>query len=90
MPPMRAFAFFSHEGKEGRGMGAKPPISQSAETQSRQEETCCVPTRPTRGESQRIGAMRWHKRICKASAETQFLQIVGHGGEAPKKRPTFG
>ena len=27
LPLKRAFAFFSHEGKEGRGTGAKPPIS---------------------------------------------------------------
>ena len=25
LPPVRAFAYFSHEGKEGRGTGAEPP-----------------------------------------------------------------
>ena len=66
---MRAFAYFSHEGKVGRGTGVKPPKSQV-----QKRSFCgayCVPTHPAMGESQRIGLMRSRGRICEESAETQ-------------------
>ena len=49
---MRAFAYFSHEGKVGRGMGLEAPSDFGKKHVS-------FP-RPAAHESEPIGALRWH------------------------------
>src|SRR5699024_9358141 len=74
LPLKRVFVYFLHEQQVTRVRAgkAREPSNRMAITG---EEKCFSPTRPAIGESQRIGAMRWHRAI----------KARGTGAEPPKR-----
>ena len=62
MPPMRAFGYFSHEGKVTRVRAGKAREPSNRIAAIRGKETCFSPARPATGASKPIGTLRWHRR----------------------------
>ena len=76
---MRVFGYFLHEQKVTRVWAgeAQEIVSRIAAIRGKK---CCLPSRPAIRESQRIGAMRQHRRIKKR----------GTGAKPPKTRRRRG